>query len=604
MARTRTIAGSSAAERPASPAVERAGRVAVVAALGLAALLQIHRLDDSDTWWHLATGRTIWETGAVPHVDPFSYSAPGTPWTNRQWLFELVLYLGWLVAGPAGPSLLTGAAFVGAYALVARLLRRRLPAWTTAVLLTLAILVAVERFVPRPEAATLCFLAALLLLLDGPITWPVAALLVALQATWANCHALSVLGLVPIGATLAAALGARLMPMPAGWRAASARPPAETLRLAVVLAGALAAEAATPFGVAGAIFPLRLLADISGERLLSYTVVEHRATRFAELSPVAGAALVALGATGVLALVGSIRRLRLDHVLTALAFAWLATLARRNVALLGIGIAPLLASGLAPLAARLDAWLARRGLRRVASWALAGALLILCARVVTGGFYVDARLTRVFGLGESWLLYPARAVDFVEAAAPSGRVLNDDVLGGYFIWRGHPVFFDGRLQLYPEAIYLDWQRMLDDPRTFAEVAARWGFTAAVLHHPSPGRLELARAIAAVPGWRVAYLDGGGIVLVADGQAPGTPAGIDDEGVAFVTPGIAGLVEPVAAALRGPREQAMALYQRGRAIHYLYGPPAFDRARRDFRATLALEPDNAEAMTGLRATTGP
>src|SRR5262245_62418400 len=195
MARTPTTAGSSAADRAATPAVDLAGRIAVAAALGLVALLQIHRLDDPDTWWHLAAGRTIWETSAVPRVDPFSYTAPGAPWMNRQWLFELALYLGWLVAGPSGPSLVAGAAFVAAYALLARFLRRHLPAWGTAAVLTLAVLVAVERFVPRPEAATLCFLASVLLLLEGPVTWGVVALVVVVQAVWANCHALSVLGL-------------------------------------------------------------------------------------------------------------------------------------------------------------------------------------------------------------------------------------------------------------------------------------------------------------------------------------------------------------------------------------------------------------------------
>src|SRR5262249_62193045 len=122
---------------------------------------------------------------------------------------------------------------------------------------------------------------------------------------------------------------------------------------------------------------------------------------------------------------------------------------------------------------------------------------------------------------------PAGAVDFLQREAPGARVLNDDGQGGLILWRAFPprqVFVDGRLQVSPPATWADYQLVLDDPGSFAEVAARWNVTAALLHHPSPGRLELATAIARLPGWRVAYLDGGGVVLLADGKPAGSPAG--------------------------------------------------------------------------------
>jgi len=60
------------------------GRAAAAAAFCFVVALQVHRLDDSDTWWHLASGRLIAELGSVPRSDPFSYTAEGAPWINRQ----------------------------------------------------------------------------------------------------------------------------------------------------------------------------------------------------------------------------------------------------------------------------------------------------------------------------------------------------------------------------------------------------------------------------------------------------------------------------------------------------------------------------------------
>src|SRR5204863_284645 len=117
---------------------------------------------------------------------------------------------------------------------------------------------AVERFTVRPEAATFLLLATYLLVLDrASLGLRALVALVVLQAVWANLHALSVLGLVVLGAELVSAAAARWLPLPPGWRHASRRDGRAVAGLAAATAGAIAAEAATPFGLAGALFPLR-----------------------------------------------------------------------------------------------------------------------------------------------------------------------------------------------------------------------------------------------------------------------------------------------------------------------------------------------------------
>ncbi len=585
----------------------RVGRVLTAAVVLFVAALQVHRLDDADAWWHLATGRLIAGRGSVPALDPFSFTAPGAAWLNRQWLFERGLYGLWQLGGIDAVVLGTGALFVAAFACLWRLLRRRLPRWAAAIFVLVAAEAAVERFTVRPEAVTMLFLAIELLLLDRAVRWSTVAALVGLQVVWANAHALSVIGLVPLGAELAGVMAARWLPLPGGWRTASGRPPDELRRLAVATAGVLVAQCATPFGVEGAAYPLWLLTLISGADRLSFTIVEHRATTLAELSPAAARGMVALLVLAGGATVASIRRWRLSHVGCALAFVVLAWMARRNVALLGIGVAPLVASGLGRMAVRLDERLApRRWARPIVELLLALGALVGAARVAGGGYYDAARLTRTFGLGESSLLFSAAAVATLESEAPGARVLNDDILGGFLLWRAFPprqVFFDGRLQVYPESVYADYQAVLDDPARFAAVAARWRITAAILHHPAPGRLELARAIARLPGWRIAHLDGGAVLLVADGNAPATPAGIGGAVPAPVATPLGAALERVLAHIRTDTEAAIARYQRGRAVLTLFGRAGAAVALADFDAAHALRPADAQIAEAQRLARG-
>src|SRR5204863_513627 len=91
------------------------------------------------------------------------------------------------------------------------------------------------------------------------------------------------------------------------------------------------------------------------------------------------------------------------------------------------------------------------GLAAATAAAIALGFALATVLVVSGDYYRASRLTRTFGLGVSGLLFPAGAVDFLDAAAPSARLFNDDVLGGYLLWRDYPrrrVFIDGRFQVY------------------------------------------------------------------------------------------------------------------------------------------------------------
>ena len=60
--------------------------------LGFVVVISYCQITSLDLWWHLKTGQWIWQHSAVPHADPFSFSAEGQPWIAHEWLFGLVVF--------------------------------------------------------------------------------------------------------------------------------------------------------------------------------------------------------------------------------------------------------------------------------------------------------------------------------------------------------------------------------------------------------------------------------------------------------------------------------------------------------------------------------
>ena len=110
----------------ARPMGDRLGWPASAAVVALSAVFAFRKLDDFDTWWHLAAGRWIAEHGVVPVTDTLSYTVRGHPWINLEWGFDLVVYLLFRAGGPALLCLTAAAGFAAAVWLLLRLVRPHL----------------------------------------------------------------------------------------------------------------------------------------------------------------------------------------------------------------------------------------------------------------------------------------------------------------------------------------------------------------------------------------------------------------------------------------------------------------------------------------------
>jgi hypothetical protein len=61
---------------------------------------------DPDLWAHVMVGEHILLTGRLQPSEPYSWTAPGTPWINHEWLAEVALGAAHLLAGGTGILLL------------------------------------------------------------------------------------------------------------------------------------------------------------------------------------------------------------------------------------------------------------------------------------------------------------------------------------------------------------------------------------------------------------------------------------------------------------------------------------------------------------------
>ena len=76
-------------------------------------------LGDTDTYWQIAVGQGILESGAMPRVDIYSFTKPGEPWLSSSWLAQVIYAVSYNLAGWAGPVAIASGAIGATFALLA-----------------------------------------------------------------------------------------------------------------------------------------------------------------------------------------------------------------------------------------------------------------------------------------------------------------------------------------------------------------------------------------------------------------------------------------------------------------------------------------------------
>jgi hypothetical protein len=449
--------------------------------------------NDGDAYWHVAAGRWILAHAAVPHADPFSYTALGRPWVAHEWLAEVWMALAYGVAGMAGPALLAGGGAAAAVAVLARQLLRWLAPLSVIAALGVSLVLLAQHMLARPHMLALPLLALWTAGLlqarrrrSAPSLW-----LLPLMTLWANLHASYIFGLaIAAPFALEAVLEAR-----GDWRAVAAR----WAGFAVLATGA---ALITPQGLAGLVYPFELL----GMRTLGW-VSEWRPADFARPTPLEFALLFT-------AFVCIYRGVRMGWIRLALLLGLLQlsfTHVRQEIMLAVVG--PLLLAeplGRALEPRREEAGRPPQGSAWPAAAALAGAMLIIAlGRIALPSAPSDSRTA------------PVTALARVPAAIASQPVFNDYGFGGWLIFSGVRPYIDGRNDMYGDAAMREYVAVQSDasPATSDAVLRRRGVVWTILTPSSP----LAARLAHANGWRRLYADPWAVVDVRTAPWPASTA---------------------------------------------------------------------------------
>ena len=407
--------------------------------------LGMESLHDNSFFTHLATGRLIFDTGAIPKADPYSFTAFGEPWTVQSWGASVIYAAVEDVAGLVGIRVLVGICSAAVAVLAWKLTR---PAEMLAGRLSIAvpvIAIGAGLWVERPLIFSLLFLAAVLFAVEDRLDpiW-----LLPIMWAWVNVHGSFPIGLMAIGVYLVGRLLDR------------ERPEVEAKALGWALVGTVLGGLLSPVGPKLLTFPFQLL-----ERREAFSqIVEWQPPEWSEWSERFFAIQLLLAVVLILWRARSWR-----NIVPVVVFAALSLQSTRNIVHASIVMIPAMAVAAAGLGT-ID------GRRTLPVLRPIRAVLVALGVVVFGAGLAmpDANLVD----------YPVEAAEWMRDEGlldRDARVVSRDFVGNYLEVRYGPekvrVYIDDRVDMYPVPLIADYTTLIDPEGDYAAVLERAEATA-------------------------------------------------------------------------------------------------------------------------------
>ena len=511
--------------------------VAVFAVLVLANAFAagLRTVADSDTGWHVATGRYVWQHHSVPGSDVLSYGSAGMPWIYPPF-GGVLLYLAYRVGGFAALSWVSAAACVG---IITYLVRRRTMA--SLVLAMLAIPAIAYRTAPRADLFSTVLFAILLGDLwayhcgERVRLWLVPVLML----LWVNLHPGFIAGLAVVGAYVVFEAGDLLL-------AEQRKEVRQRLREAWPwLVAGIAATLVNPWGVR--IYPAALkLAGVFGPAsgsLNSANYIQEFAgvpvtwQTFFQLFGVRhlenGNSWLLLIAVLLVPLAIWRKQLGAASVLAGATYEALAHARYLGMfAIVVVTLGATLLDGLVATDGASDSHVVQGPQVKLPRAVIAVCTSLLCviacvhiADYVSNRSYVYFRADSRFGAGESFW-FPERAARFIEQEKLPGNVFETFAVGGFAALRlgpEYPNFIDGRADRLNPALFLAEQKLetsAPDSPAWQAAAEQWNINTVILANAGYRALQGmdANAFCNSTTWRPVYLDEVSVVLVRNTAA--------------------------------------------------------------------------------------
>jgi hypothetical protein len=476
--------------------------VVLAVMIGMLPLI-VRRVGDADYWWHIVTARWILDHHALPTHDLYTYTVADHPWTDHEYLSELLMYGLGKVSGQLAVSLGFGAiTWAGFWFILRRITLRATHFAATAAALGLAVVAGVAVWGPRPQMITFALVCVELYLierfLDGGhrgLYW-----MPLIMVAWANFHGGFVIAFLFLGIAFLVEL--------LRWLADRSKIQSRVRagRIALISLASAITGLLNPHGFSLYAYSWRTQTSAVQQAFIR----EWQSPDFHSWEMRGFEAMVILLLIGL-----ALRRARptVFSVVVAVVGLLLALQSVRHIAIFVATATPLLAWTWSPTLTDVGARLSRV-FSRMRPERLLGAAAGVVA-VITVVVLVVLRSLLAHQAASTVDNYPSGAADYLDAHAAVGtHMFSDYAWGGYMIYRFYPqpsrrVFLFGEADLMGDTIMNEYVDVVGLHGDWLDILNRHNVDYVVFEPDMP----LTSALATQPNWHLVYSDAVAVIYV-------------------------------------------------------------------------------------------
>lgn len=386
------------------------------------------KIADLDFWWHLKTGQIILEQKTFLYHDIYSFTAAGREYIDHEWLFQVIQYVTYSLAGPAGITLLKSLILILIYCVNTSVLQKNnISPFLSSGVLILSVSGALIRFIERPEIFTTLFLILTYVIIENYLRngqRRILFILPLLYLVWANTHAAVILGLF-LQMTFLAGLLTESKLKKLNYPVFYSLQSSQLKTLAIFFGVSLLITGVNPYGYRMLKVPFELTSIIDSGILKNQ--------EWQQPSPILLPFFYVCLLFTFIVHITQFRRLHVMHFLFAAFLGYISLKYVRNVGIFCMMMPILVAPSLSVLASKTT----------VVRWGTIGAAAGLL-------FILLRAYPFQFGVGEA-SYFPNQIARFTKEKNLQGHMLNSYGFGGYLIWTLFPerkIFIDGRNEVY------------------------------------------------------------------------------------------------------------------------------------------------------------